>query len=116
MTITFDHPEERKVMQLLANFIAQDVDDDLKSAHIILQSALDAKAQPDVEVVPKSVSAMAEAMESGKTIIGGIRAGKTWAAQIASAKPAIKQLSNPNAGVTQAYPNGRWASKSEGGA
>lgn len=47
-----------------------------------------------LEVVPSGVTKRAEAMEQGKTIIGGRQYGKTWAARIASARPLNKPLSD----------------------
>lgn len=48
--------------------------------------------KPTTEVVPKAVSKLADDIERGKTFIGGRRSGRTWALQIATAKPHQKQL------------------------
>lgn len=44
-----------------------------------------------VEVVPRSVTFLARAIEEGKLIASGQNSGKTWALQIASAKRINKK-------------------------
>jgi hypothetical protein len=57
------------------------------------------KKAAKVELVPPYVSALADAYEAGKSVMGGPNAGKTWAATIAFAKEAKKpaKLSRPGA-------------------
>ena len=49
-------------------------------------------AEHVAELVPEQVTKMAEAIEEGKTIYGGMRWGKRWAQKMARAKPHQKAL------------------------
>lgn len=60
-------------------------------------------ASSELEVVPKCVTTLADAYEKGMAVMGGRRAGRTWAMRIATAKPHQKQLP-PNGEVSERGP------------
>ena len=53
---------------------------------------VDMRQESTTELVPEQVTKMAESLEEGKTIYGGMRYGKRWAMRMARAKTHQKAL------------------------
>lgn len=108
MTIIFDGPpDERPIMERLARQIAQLSGDSWKSAHTILQDAL---------TKPEKSDGLREALKAVDSMFSepGKHNQRTVANQVRKALDADSARLTAEANKP-AFPNGRYASRSEGG-